>query len=85
VSSVSSVGNAAAAAAVKLPPSPAPAAPAAPAPAAKGATPAALPPVKRAPDGDTVQQEAAETNAAKRAEKQNGGFAPKSGGVNKIA
>jgi hypothetical protein len=32
-----------------------------------------------------VQQEAAETNAAKRAEKQNGGFAPKSGGVNKIA
>lgn len=82
MSSVSSVGNAAAAAAVKLPPSPAPAAPA---PAAKGAAPAAPPPVKRAADGDTVQQEAAETNAAKRAEKQNGGFAPKSGGVNKIA
>jgi hypothetical protein len=84
VSSVSSVGNPAAAAAVKLPPSPAPAAPA---PAAKGAAPApaAPPPVKRAADGDTVQQEAAETNAAKRAEKQNGGFAPKSGGVNKIA
>jgi hypothetical protein len=79
VSSVSSVGNAAAAAAVKLPPTPAPAAKA---PAAKGAAPA---PVKRAPDGDTVQQEAAETNAAKRAEKQNGGFAPKSGGVDKIA
>ena len=54
--------------------------------------PAAVPPVqqstpstaKRAPDGDTQAQEAAETNAAKRAEKLNGGFAPKSG-VNKIA
>ena len=78
MSSVSSVGNPAAAAAAKLPPTPAPAASA---PAAKGAAPA---PVKRAADGDTVQQEAAETNAAKRAEKQNGGFAPKSG-VNKIA
>jgi hypothetical protein len=40
--------------------------------------------VKSAPDGDTPAQEAAETNAAKRAEKQNGGFAPKSG-VDKIA
>jgi hypothetical protein len=40
-------------------------------------------PTKRAADGDTPAQEAAETNTAKRAEKSNGGFAPK--GVNKIA
>jgi hypothetical protein len=35
------------------------------------------PQVKRAADGDTAAQEAAETNAAKRAEKANGGFTPK--------
>ena len=34
---------------------------------------------------ETPAQEAAETNAAKRAEKQNSGFTPKSGGVDKIA
>jgi hypothetical protein len=74
VSSISSVGNAAPVAAVKLPPPPAPAA----------AAPAAPPPAKLAADGDTPAQEAAETNAAKRAEKQNNGFAPKPG-VDKIA
>ena len=39
---------------------------------------------KRAPDGDTAAQEAAQAKAAQQAEKQNGGSAPKSG-VNIIA
>jgi hypothetical protein len=43
-------------------------------------------PPQRPTDGDTPAREATESNSTRRAEKQNGGFAPNSSGlVNKIA
>ena len=45
--------------------------------AISSATTAPTTSMKTAPDGDSQAVEAAETRAAKLAEKQNGGFAPK--------
>lgn len=51
----------------------------------------ARPSTKLAPDGDTAAVEARESNATQKAEKLNGGFAPKSnpalaaGGLNTVA